>query len=88
MVTGQDIILATATMPRPLDERPSPQDIAEAWIGQEEGHERYFLENVRHGIRTGDDAEIWSAVEHANPLWLQNGCYADVVDTLRREKAC
>lgn len=88
MVAGQDIILATATMPRPLDERPSPQDIAEAWIGQEEGHERYFLENVRHGIRTGEDAEIWSAVEHANPLWLQNRCYADVVDTLRREKAC
>lgn len=88
MVAGPDIILATATMPRPLDERPAPQDIAEAWIGQVEGHERYFFENVRHGIRTGDDEEIWSAVEHANPLWLKNGCYADVVDMLKREAAC
>ena len=85
MVTGIDVVLATATMPRPADERPSPRDIAKAWIEQEEGHERYFLENVRHGIRTGDDAEIWSVIEQARPEWLRSDRYVDVVDALRRE---
>lgn len=88
MVTGFDIILATATMPRPLDERPSAHDIANAWIDQKEGHERYFLENVRHGIRTCEDAEIWSVIEQASPLWLRSDRYADAVGTLRREAAC
>lgn len=85
IVTGVDIVLATATMPQPAGERPSPRDIATAWIDQKDGHERYFLENVRHGIRTGDDAEIWAVIEQARPEWLQSECYADVVDILRRE---
>jgi hypothetical protein len=84
-VDGIDIILATATMPRPLDQRPSAKDIANAWIDQKEGYERYFLENVRHGIRTREDAEIWSAIEQKRPQWLRSEGYADVVDTLRRE---
>jgi hypothetical protein len=85
MVRGTDIILATATTPRPADRRPSPQEIAKAWIDQNAGHERYFLENLRHGIRTGDDAEIWSVIEEANPQWLRSEQYADVVEMLRRE---
>ena len=85
IVTSIDIILATATMTRPKDERPSPRDVAKAWIDQKEGQERYFLENVRHGIRTAVDAEIWSAIEEAQPEWLQFEHYADVVDKLRRE---
>lgn len=85
MVGEIDIILATATMPRPADERPTPRDIAKVWIDQKEGQERYFLENVRHGIRTGDDAEIWSVIEQAKPQWLWSEQYADVVEMLRRE---
>jgi hypothetical protein len=85
IVTSVDIILAIATMARPENERPSPRDVAKAWIDQKEGHERYFLDNVRHGIRTAGDAEIWSAMEEAQPDWLQLEHYAEVVDKLRRQ---
>ena len=85
MVTSVDIILAIATMPRPENERPSPREVAKAWIDQKDRHERYFLENVRHGIRTAGDAEIWSAIEDAQPEWLQFEHYAEVVDKLRRQ---
>lgn len=85
LVTSADIILATATMPRPAGESPSPRDVANAWIEQQEGHERYFLENVRHGIRTAADAEIWAAIEEAQPHWLRFEQHADVVHQLRQE---
>lgn len=85
VATNFDIILATATMPNPMDERPSPRDVAKAWTGQKEGHERYFLENVRHDIRTGDDAEIWSTIEETRPEWLRSEANADVVNKLRQE---
>jgi len=85
IVTSVDIILATATMARPKNERPSPRDVARAWIDQKGGHERYFVENVRHGIRTAADAEIWSEIEEAQPEWLQSEGYADVADKLRQE---
>lgn len=85
IVTSVDILLATATMPLPTGEPPSPREVARAWIEQNGGHERYFLENVRHDIRTAGDAEIWKAIEEAQPAWLQFEYYADVVDKLRRE---
>lgn len=78
-----DIILATATVP---DARlPTVDAVADAWIDQDGGHERYFLENVRHGIRTEADLEIWSHVERAAPYWLTTDAYSDVITMLRSE---
>jgi len=85
IVANIDIVLATATMPNPRNERPSPGDVAKAWIGQNAGYERYFIENVRHDIRTRDDAEIWSTVVETQPEWLRSEAYADVVKKLRQE---
>ena len=66
-----DIILATATMPEPKDDRPDAQQIAKGWICQNGGHERYFFENVRHGIRTQEDLDIWTAINEQGPSWLR-----------------
>lgn len=78
-----DIILGTATAPEPTP--PSANDVADAWIGQDKGHERYFLENVRHGIRTAADAEIWARIETKSPAWLANNDYIDTISKLRSE---
>lgn len=87
LVTDIDIILGTATMPDPKDKRPKPAEIASAWIEQDEGHERYFFENVRHGIRTDDDREIWQCIEERRPRWLERDAYASVIEQLRAEVA-
>ncbi len=71
-----EIILATATMPKPIDNRPSAQQIAKCWIDQIDGHERYFFENVRHGIRTHEDHEVWKAIEAEKPKWRTSSDYA------------
>jgi hypothetical protein len=76
-----DVILATATRPDPTI--PPPEDVADAWCVH--GHEEYFFENVRHGIRTPDDAHIWRRIEQARPRWLENDRYAEPVAILRRE---
>lgn len=78
-----DSILATAT--RPENKRPNSNEIADAWVDQNEGHERYFFENVRHGIRTPEDAQIWHRIEQRRPVWLSQGAYAEAVDVLRAE---
>jgi len=80
-----DVILATATQPAPT--RPSPAGIADAWIAQHGGHERYFFENVRHGIRTPEDGLIWRRIEERAPPWLQSGAYGQAVSLLRAEEA-
>lgn len=84
-VTGVDIILATATMPEPKEERPDAKQIAKAWIEQNDGHERYFFENVLHGIRTRDDHDIWAAIEAQKPHWLLSSAYAEAAEKLRSE---
>lgn len=76
-----DIILATATKPRPTP--PSAEDIAEAWVDQNNRHERYFFENVRHGIRTSDDGLIWRRIEQRNPDWLDDPAYAEAIGILQ-----
>lgn len=78
-----DVILATAT--KAEKDRPRPEDIADAWVNQNQGHERYFFENVRHGIRTPEDAEIWRRIEEQSPGWLSGDAYAEAVAILRGE---
>ena len=80
-----DVILATATKADAA--RPLPEDIANAWISQDQGHELYFFENVRHGIRTPDDLLIWKRIENAKPSWLRNDAYTEAIAVLQREVA-
>lgn len=80
-----DIILATAT--RADLKQPTVTEIADAWINQSYGHERYFFENVRHGKRTPEDVLIWRRIEEQKPRWLTTEAYSDVVAVLREEAA-
>lgn len=78
-----DIILATATQPE--DTPPGAHSVAYAWLGQDGGYERYFLENVRNGIRTAHDLEIWRHIETEAPGWVEEEGYREAVGTLRGE---
>ena len=78
-----DLILATAT--RAEETPPRAEEVADAWINQEQAHERYFFENVRHGIRTPEDGLIWQRIQEAGAPWLRGGAYADAITTLSRE---
>jgi hypothetical protein len=80
-----EVILATAT--RAEATQPTVDDIADAWVNQEGGHERYFFENVRHGIRTAEDGLIWRGIEERAPPWLQSRAYDQAVSVLRAEIA-
>lgn len=80
-----DVILATVTNAEAT--RPTPAEIADAWVDQNDGHERYFFENIRHGIRTPVDGLIWKRIEDRRPSWLGNGTYADAIALLRAEAA-
>lgn len=82
-----DIILGTATMPLPADERPSAKEIAENWSRQDNGNERYFFENVLHGIRTQDDREIWMALNEQGPPWLASEAHKSAMAILKSEFA-
>ncbi|WP_411857810.1 hypothetical protein [Roseiflexus sp.] len=77
-----DVILATAT--RANTEQPTVNEIADAWI-KSCGYERYFFENVRHGIRTPEDVRIWRRIEERSPSWL--GRYPNEEMVLRVEAA-
>ncbi len=80
-----DLILATAT--KPDGKRPSPKNIADAWNNQNNGHERYFFQNIRHGIRTSEDGSIWKHIESGTAPWLNKfqSDYAEAVAKLRSE---
>lgn len=80
-----DVVLATAT--KAEARRPTVADIADAWLDQHNGYERYFFENVRHGIRTPDDVLIWRRIEEQGPSWLRCRAYAEAVAILRAEAA-
>lgn len=84
-VSEFDVILATATMPNPKDRRPEAAEIAQAWIEQNNGNERYFFENVRHGIRTRDDLDIWRIIDTQKPQWLETAGYEEAIEVLRSE---
>lgn len=78
-----DIVLATAT--KPNDEPPGAHGVANVWLAQDGGNERYFLENVRHEIRTAHDLVIWRHIEEGAPEWLHADRYREAVDILRRD---
>jgi len=80
-----DVILATATEADRV--QPCAEQIADAWLDQNESHERYFFENVRHGIRTPDDGPIWKRIEERRPCWRRDGAYAEAIAILQREAA-
>lgn len=84
---GFDVILATAT--KPEVKPPTADVVADAWLAQKDGHERYFFENVRHGIRTPDDGEIWQRLKEKAPCWLEKkmGEYREAIRTLSAEAA-
>jgi hypothetical protein len=83
--TKLDVILATAT--KAEDTVPSAARVADLWIDQDEGHERYFFENVKHGIRTADDEAIWQRIERAMPGWIQSVVYDEAIALLRTHAA-
>jgi len=69
-LTDVDVILATATKLNAASSQP--QEVADAWIDQNRCYERYFFENVRHGIRTPEDGLIWQRIEEREPWRLRN----------------
>ena len=78
-----DLILATAT--KHEANRPRPEDVADAWVDQVQGHEAYFFENVQHGIRTPDDPLIWRRIQDRRPRWLSGEAYSEAIAILRAE---
>jgi hypothetical protein len=76
-----DLILAAVTEPEP--EVPTPEMIATAWARQAEGHEGYFFQNVRCGVRTHQDREIWHRICRKHPSWLEEPKHAEAVSLLR-----
>lgn len=78
-----DVILATTT--KPEAEPPTAHTVADAWAGQDAGHESYFFNNVKHGIRTSDDIEIWRRLEEQAPPWLRSPKYEEAIAMLRVE---
>jgi len=67
------------------ERRPTPEQVAEAWINQEKGHERYSFENIRCGIRTPEDYLIWNRIKEAKPKWLTESAYPEAVAILETE---
>jgi hypothetical protein len=82
--TDVELLLATATKAGAAV--PLADEVADAWIGQDDGHERYFFENVRHGIRTPEDGLIWRRIEEKKPRWLTAGAHAEAIAILRDEQ--
>lgn len=82
---GVDVILATATKAEAAC--PRADDVADAWLSQNDGWERYFFENVRHGIRTPEDHLMWRRIEERAPHWLGSDAYAEAIAILRGEAA-
>lgn len=78
-----DLILATAT--RAETSRPTLESVADAWVQQSNGHERYFFNNVRHGIRTPNDLLIWRRIEERKPSWLRDSAYTEAIGILRND---
>jgi hypothetical protein len=78
-----DLMLATSTRPEP--QRPTPQQIADAWIAQ--GGEDYFFSNVRNDIRTPGDLTIWSRFVEKQAPCLKKPEYTRAISVLRSESA-
>lgn len=75
-----DYLLATATLA--AAQAPSSEQVADAWVNQNDGFEAYFFENVKHGIRTTDDVRIWERIKQRTPSWLRGESYTEAVAIL------
>jgi hypothetical protein len=60
--------------------------IADAWVEQQDGHERYFFENVRNGIRTSDDSAIWKRIASRKPTRFGKVDHLTAIDILTAEQ--
>ena len=80
--TRADFILTTATAPRGVG---GVGAVAHAWVEQDAGEEKYFFNNVEHGIRTPDDRAIWRAMERGRTAWRAEEKYPRAVEILRGE---
>lgn len=78
-----DVILATAT--KAECKIPTPEQVADAWIDKNNGHESYFFENVRCCIRTPDDGSIWRRIKERKPSWMKKDKYSKAVGILEEE---
>jgi hypothetical protein len=78
---GSDVEIMLATSTRPERRRPTPQQMADAWIA--EGGEDYFFRNVEHGIRTPDDQAIWRAMQARQAACLAKAEWARAIAILR-----
>lgn len=75
-----DVVLFTAT--RAEAKRPTAQGIADAWLAQSAGYEKYFFLNVQHGIRTPDDPAIWERIKSKSAPWLGRASYSAAIKML------
>ncbi|MEX1026891.1 MAG: hypothetical protein WD049_02630, partial [Candidatus Paceibacterota bacterium] len=75
-----DVILAAAT--RAEANRPTAAQIADAWMEQDKGKERYFFQNLQAGIRTADDQAIAQRLITRAPAWIGNMTYASALEKL------
>jgi hypothetical protein len=74
-----DLLLATPTAPTLAGSHyPRPREIGETYARQ--NRPGYFVENVRHQIRTAHDKDIWKSSLRLRPEWANQ--YADVAVAL------
>lgn len=78
-----DVILATATRAEPS--WPTSEEIADAWVQQNQGHERYFFLNVQNGIRTADDQAIAQHMIRCAPAWMASDSRSSMLMELASE---
>jgi hypothetical protein len=70
-----DLLLATPTAPTLTHGRyPRPREIGETYAKQD--RPEYFVENVRHHIRTAHDKDIWRSSVRLRPEWAKQ--YPDI----------
>jgi hypothetical protein len=80
-----DIVLFTAT--KAEANRPTAQEIADAWLAQSAGYEKYFFLNVQHGIRTPDDPGIWERIKSKSAPWLGQASYSAAIKMLESDQS-
>ncbi len=79
-----DLLLATPTEPtiirrnRVSHRYPSAQEVGAVFAKR--NYPDYFINNIRNGITTPDDPQIWTAMIRIRPNWKQQ--YSDVAQLL------
>lgn len=73
-----DLLLATPTALNDAGPYPTEKEIGETFATHD--YPNYFVENVRHEIRTAQDAAIWKTALRLKPEWAVK--YEDVTSVL------